>query len=128
MYQKLIIAGYLGADPETKEVNMKAGGSKTVTKFSVAATTKTGPNSETTEWYRVTAWGATAQACAKYLTKGSPVLVEGTGQTQKWTDKDGNEKTAFAVTADRVQFLPSAKAATANAEAEGGIDEDNIGF
>ena len=72
MYQKIIIVGNLGRDPEmrfTPEGNP-------VTSFSVAASRRYKDKDETT-WFRVTVWGKQAETANQYLQKGSKVLVEG---------------------------------------------------
>jgi single-strand DNA-binding protein len=51
------------------------------------------------------AWGKTAENCGQYLTKGSPILVEGGLQLDQWTGKDGEKRSKLRVRAERVQFL-----------------------
>ena len=72
MYQKLIIIGNLGRDPEMRYTP----DGKAVTTFSVATSRKYNEKEETT-WFRVSVWGKQAESCNQYLTKGSKVLVEG---------------------------------------------------
>ena len=77
MYQKVIIMGNLGRDPEMRYTPQGT----PVTNFSVATSYKwTGadgtPNEETT-WFRVSAWGRMAEVCNEYLSKGRQVFVEG---------------------------------------------------
>ena len=103
---KIILVGYLGADPETKSFE----GGKTLSKFNVATTDKwtdstSGDTKERTEWHRVVAWGKLAEAAAKYLSKGRQVYVEGRVQTHKWTDSE--QKTCYMteVIANSVEFL-----------------------
>ena len=72
MYQKLIIIGNLGRDPEMRYTP----DGKAVTTFSVAASRRYGEKEETA-WFRVSVWGKQAESCNQYLQKGSKVLVEG---------------------------------------------------
>lgn len=101
---KVIIVGRLGADPEMKAV----GQGTNVTRLSVATsenwTDKNGQKQERTEWHRVTVWGKTAEHCAKYLSKGSQVYVEGRLQTRSWED-NGQKKYSTEIVAQTVQFL-----------------------
>jgi len=113
MYQKLIIVGNLGSDPEMKY--MPDG--QAVTNFSVACNRRwndrtTGQQQEEVTWYRVSVWGRQAEAANQYLDKGRQVLVEGrlrpdsnTGGPRLWTRNDGTVGASFEMVADRVQFL-----------------------
>ena len=106
---KVIIIGNLGQDPETKYLPSGA----SVTKFSVAVSERwkdkqTGEIKERTEWVNVEVWGNAAEACQKYINKGSKVYVEGKLQTDSWDDKDtGAKRYRTKVRADNVQFLDS---------------------
>ena len=68
-----------------------------VAKFSVATTEtfkgRDGEKKEETEWHRINLWGKSAETLAQYLTKGKQVYVEGRLKTQKWKDKEGNDRT-----------------------------------
>ena len=112
MYSKLIIAGNLGGDPELRYT---ADG-KAVTSFSVATNRKwtgaDGQQQQQTTWYRVSVWGAQAEACNQWLAKGRAVLVEGelspdreTGGPRLWTGQDGQLRASYEMRAFRVQFL-----------------------
>ena len=89
---KLMIIGNLGADPE---VRMTQGGTK-VANLRIATNEKwndkNGNPQEHTEWHRVVFYGALAEICEKYLSKGRRVYVEGSLRTDKWTDRDGNDR------------------------------------
>jgi len=103
---KAIIVGNLGHDPE---VRYMPSGEKVVS-VSVATTEKwkdraSGEPREVTAWHRVTAFGKTADVVAEYARKGAPIYVEGSIRYQKYTDKNGVEKVATDIRADRVQLL-----------------------
>ena len=114
MYQKILIAGNLGRDPEMRYT---ANGTP-VTSFSVATnrryTSSSGEQVEETIWFRISTWNRLAEICAEYLKKGAKVLVEGrlqpdlsTGGPRIWTDSNGAARASFEVTASSVQFLSS---------------------
>lgn len=114
MYQKIIIVGNLGRDPEMRY--MPDG--TAVTNFSVATsrrwTGQDGQSREETTWFRVEVWRRQAETANQYLTKGSKVLVEGrikpdmnTGGPRLWTRQDGTIGANFEVVADVVRFLSS---------------------
>src|ERR687896_2492116 len=54
----------------------------------------------------VVVFGNQAEACATYLNKGDPVLLEGRLQYRTWEDQQGNRRSKHEVIAFRVQFLP----------------------
>jgi single-strand DNA-binding protein len=111
----LIIVGHLGKDPEMRYIPSGTA----ITTFNVATSreyTKNDEKIEETNWFRVSAWGKQAEACATYLKKGSLVLVEGSltagknGGPEIWMGKDDNLPHAnFEVRADSVTFLSSPK-------------------
>lgn len=55
----------------------------------------------------VTVWRRQAETAGEYLSKGSPVLIEGRLQLDQWETDDGQKRSKLKVTADRVQFLSS---------------------
>jgi single-strand DNA-binding protein len=97
---KVILLGNLGQDPELKYT----GSGVAVCNFSIATSEKV-KDKETTEWHRVIVWQKSAENCAKYLTKGSSVYVEGRIQTRSWEDGDGNKRYSTEIVAQTVQFL-----------------------
>ena len=103
---RVILMGRLGQDPELRTT----GGGTSVCDLNLATEDsfkgKDGSWSKKTEWHKVTVWGKTADNACKYLNKGSGVLVEGRIETQKWQDKQGNDRYTTKVVADKVEFLP----------------------
>ena len=61
---------------------------------------------EEVTFVEIAIWSKTAESCAKYLKKGSPVYVEGRLELQSWNDKQtGEKRSKMHVVADGVQFL-----------------------
>ena len=102
MYQKLIIIGNLGSNPEMRFTPS----GDPVTSFSVATSRRYGEKDETT-WFRVSVWGKQAESCNTYLSKGSKVLVEGRLKSEPnvYQRKDGTWASSYEVAADTVRFL-----------------------
>jgi single-strand DNA-binding protein len=71
-------------------------------------TDHTGNKVEQTEWHRVVTFQKTAEQCARYLTKGRLVYVEGKVQTRQWQDQQGQGRTITEIRAEVVRFLDSA--------------------
>ena len=118
MYHRTTIVGNLGNDPELRQTQTGI----SVTSFSVAVNERwndsDGERQEKTTWYRVTCWRKLAETCAKYLTKGRQVLVEGNMQEPTvWVDKSGENRASLELTARSVQFLGSANGASSGGEA-----------
>ena len=59
------------------------------------------------DFVRVSAWNKQAETCARYLTKGRQVALDGRLRSSSWEDSDGNKRSAVEVVAHRVQFLSS---------------------
>lgn len=90
---KVMIIGNLGQDPEVKF--LPSGGA--VANISVATSEswkdkQTGEQKEKTEWHRVVIFGKLAEIAGEYLKKGSKVYIEGSLQTRKWTNKEGQDQ------------------------------------
>jgi single-strand DNA-binding protein len=122
---KVIIVGRLGTDPESKAV----GQNQTVTRLSVATseawTDKQGQKQERTEWHRVVVWGKLAELCARHLSKGRQVYLEGRLQTRSWEDQQGQKRYTTEVVANTVQFLGAANEGRASSGYESGAGNDN---
>src|SRR5215831_8303907 len=106
---KVILIGNLGRDPETRYTT----GGDAVTNLNIATSEqwkdKSGEKQERTEWHRVVLFGRQAEIAGEYLKKGRSVYIEGRLQTRKYTDKDGVEKYATEIVADRMQLIGSAR-------------------
>lgn len=99
-YSHATIIGHIGRDPETRFLP----DGKPVCQFSVA-TTKKMKGADTTTWWRVSAFGRTAEIAQQYLAKGSPVLVAGEPVLREYQAKDGTTKSSLELTADRLTLL-----------------------
>jgi single-strand DNA-binding protein len=113
---KVQCIGHLGRDPESR--TLPSGGM--VTNFSVAATEgwtnrETGEKMERTEWFSVTCFGKLAEIAAEYLTKGKQVYIEGRQRTEKWQDKEGNDRYSTKLYADQMILLGGGGQRPANA-------------
>ena len=57
------------------------------------------------ELLRVTVWGAQGENCARFLSKGRPVAVDGRLEWREWQGQDGAKRQSVEIIADSVQFL-----------------------
>lgn len=102
---KVILLGRLGSDPEVRNL---PSGSKVVS-FSIATsenyTNKEGVKVEQTEWHRIELWDNQANVAEQYLKKGDMAYVEGKIRTEKWTDKDGQERYTTKIRGNTLQLV-----------------------
>ena len=101
MINRVIIAGRLTRDPEGRATTT----GKSVADFSVAVDRRYKSETQTADFFKVIAWGTTADFVTKYCQKGRMVLVEGRLQTRKYTDKNGNDREITEIVADSVNPL-----------------------
>lgn len=96
----IVIKGRLTADPELKHTS----NDKTVCNFSVAVNRRF--QKDQADFFRVTAWGTTAEFVSKYFSKGQEVIIRGAMQSSKY-EKNGESRTAWDLQADEVGFCGS---------------------
>ena len=90
---KVIILGNLGKDPEVRFMpNGGAVANLTVATSDSWKDKQTGEQKEKTEWHRVVMFGKLAEIAGEYLKKGSKVYLEGSLQTRKWTNQQGQDQ------------------------------------
>ena len=103
---RVILIGTCGKDPETRY--MPSGGA--VTSISIATNEswkdkKTGEKQEHTEWHNITFFNRLGEIAGEYLKKGSQVYIEGKLKTEKWQDKEGNDRYTTKIIANEMQML-----------------------
>ena len=139
MYQKIVLVGNLGRDPEMRYTPS----GQAVTNLNIATNRRyTNSNSEQvdeTVWFRVSVWGRQAETVHEYLRKGRQVLVEGrlvadeNGNPRIWNRQDGTPAASFEVNAQTVRFLGGRNDAENIADGDGQMaempeSEDEIPF
>lgn len=102
---KVILVGNMGNDPEVRYTPAGAA----VTTISLATTEnwkdKEGNKQEKTEWHRVVFFSRLAEIAGEYLKKGSQVYIEGKLRTNKWQDKNGQDRYTTEILANEMQML-----------------------
>lgn len=102
MFNLVVLTGRLTADPELKTTQSGI----SVTSFSIAVDRRYRAGEEKqTDFINIVAWRQSAEFVAKHFRKGNMIGIEGSIQTRKYTDKNGNNKVAFEVIANNVQFV-----------------------
>lgn len=116
---RVFLAGNLTRDPEVRYT--PTGTAVADLNLAINRTyTSGGEQKEETCFVNVVAWGRTAELCGEYLSKGSPILIEGSLQYDQWQTETGEKRSRLRVRADRVQFLGRPRRAEAADTAEPG--------
>ncbi len=105
MLNKAMIIGRLGQDPELKYTQSGVPLCNLNIATSESYQDRDGNKVDRTEWHRVSVFQRAAENCATYLRKGSLVYVEGSINTRKWQDQQGQDRYTTEIRAQRVQFL-----------------------
>ena len=121
MLNTIMIMGRLTAAPEL----MHTKSDTPVCSFNVAVDRDYAPNGEKiTDFITVVAWRQTAEFISRNFGKGQMILVQGSMQSRKYQDKDGNNRVAWEVQTDRVWFAgPKAEKEKATAQKPDTADE-----
>ena len=109
MKNTVIIAGFVGSNPEVRHTQSGA----SVTSLSVATTRSfkdgEGHRQTETEWHRVTCFNGVGKQVAEHVNKGALVMVTGRIHYTRWTDKAGQFRYGCEIIAEQVDFLAKAK-------------------
>jgi single-strand DNA-binding protein len=106
MVNKVILVGFLGADPELKHTSQGLAIAMLRVATSRSWSDKDGERQEETEWHDVEVWGKQAEAAGEHLAKGRQIYVEGRLKTDAWTDKQsGQKRYRTKIVAEQVTFL-----------------------
>jgi single-strand DNA-binding protein len=105
---RVVLTGNLTHDPDLR--SLPSGMS--VCKLRIACNTRR-KNNATGDWedkpnyFDVTVWGAQGENCARFLSKGRPVAIDGRLEWREWEAQDGSKRQSTEIIADAVQFLGS---------------------
>ena len=103
---RVVLVGNLTRDPELK--SLPSG--MAVCDLGLAVNHRR-KNQQTGEWveepnyFRVSVFGSQAESCAKFLTKGRAVAIDGRLRWRQWDAPDGTKREAVEVVAETVQFI-----------------------
>ena len=102
---KVFLIGNLTRDPELRYVPSGSAVATFTLAINRVYNTQSGEKKEQTSFIRVVVWGRRAEVCGEYLSKGSPLFVEGRLQSRDWETQDGQKRSTVEVVADNIQFL-----------------------
>lgn len=120
MLNHIVIMGRLVRDPELRYTHA----SVPVTSFTVAVDRdyQSENGERQADFIDCSAWRATAEFISKYFRKGSMIAVSGRLQAHKWVDRDGNNRTGWAIKVDNVYFCGDKKPSSSEPEYTGPRD------
>jgi single-strand DNA-binding protein len=115
---KVFLIGNLTRDPELR-VTPKG---TAICQFGLAVNRQfkdeSGQTRDETTFVDIEAWGKQGELVSKYLTKGSPAMVEGRLKLDQWEDKQsGQKRSKLKIVLDNVQFLGRAGGGSAGGAA-----------
>ena len=104
-FNRVILVGNLTRDPELRHIPSGTA----VSEIGLAVNDRVKRNNDwvdETTFVDVTLWARTAEVASEYLSKGSPVLIEGRLKLDRW-EKDGQKFSKLRVIGERMQMLGS---------------------
>ena len=118
MLNVVAIMGRLAADPQLRQTTT----GKNVASFRIACDRgrRDANGQSQADWLDVVAWDRTAEFVCKYFQKGSLIAIDGRLQSRSYQDKNGNNRTAFEIVANNINF-----AGPKNSNAGGGANYQN---
>lgn len=100
-----MLMGNLTRDPEVRYTPKGTAVGDLAMAINMSYKTADGQNKDEVCYVDIVAWGRQAETCKEFLTKGSPIFVEGRLQLDQWESKEGEKKSRLRVRAERIQFL-----------------------
>lgn len=126
-FNKVILMGNLTRDPEVRYLSSGTAVADLALAINEDYKNKDGEKVESTVFVDVVVWARQAETCGQYLSKGSPVLVEGMLQLDKWQTKEGENRSKLRVRAVRVQFLGAGRGGDGAAAERGSAVQSDAG-
>ncbi len=105
---RVVITGNLTRDPELR--SLQSGNSVCSLRIASNSRRKDGASGEWVDkpnYFSVTVWGAQGENCARFLSKGRPVCIDGRLDWREWQAQDGSKRESVEIVAESVQFLGS---------------------
>ena len=118
-YNRVIVIGNLTKDPELKRTPSGAAVCDLRLAISESFRNKEGERIERPVFVDVVVWNQQAEVCNQYLSKGSPVFVEGRLQYDEWKSPQGESRSRLRIVASRTQFIGSHQGSNPAHQADG---------
>ncbi len=105
-FNRVILLGNLTRDPELRYIQSGMAVSELGLAVNDRRKTATGEWVDEPTFVDVTVWGRQAETASEYLTKGSPVLIEGRLKLDTW-EKDGQKRSKLKVVCEILRLVGS---------------------
>ena len=102
---KAILIGNLANDPETRTT--QSGIAQCTFRLAVQRRFANQQGVREADFLTIVCWRQTAELCARYLSKGRKVAVEGSIQVRSYDAQDGSKRYVTEILADNVEFCDS---------------------
>ena len=103
-YNRVILMGNLTRDIELRYIQSGSAVADVTLAVNDRRKSQSGEWIEETTFVDVTLWGRTAEVASEYLSKGSPILIEGRLKLDQW-ETDGQKRSKLRVVGERMQML-----------------------
>ena len=102
---RVLVTGNLTKDPELRSTPSGT----SICKLRIAVNSRrkdaSGQWVDKPNYFDVTVWGAQGENCARFLTKGRPVAIDGRLEWREWESQEGQKRQSVEIIANSVQFL-----------------------
>ena len=102
---KAILIGNLANDPESRTTS--SGIAQCTFRLAVQRRFANAQGVREADFLTIVCWRQTAELCARYLSKGRKVAVEGSIQTRSYDAQDGTKRYVTEIVAENIEFLGS---------------------
>lgn len=121
----LTICGSIG-EPKFRDVNTKTG-VREVASFGICQTEgKDAQGNTIFAWYNAEYWMNKDSKLKQYLVKGAKILAVGELKTEKWKDKEGNDKSTIKIAVRNLELV-GGRQEQAQAQTQTPIADDDDG-
>jgi single-strand DNA-binding protein len=104
-YNRVILLGNLTRDPELRYLQSGMAVADIGLAVNDRRKNANGEWVDETTFVDVTFWGRTAEVAGEYLSKGSPVLIEGRLKLDSWETQDGQKRSKLKVVCEKMQMV-----------------------
>lgn len=103
-YNRVVLVGNITRDIELRYIQSGMAVTDVTLAVNDRRKTSSGEWVEETTFVDVTLWGRTAEVAGEYLSKGSPILIEGRLKLDQW-ETDGQKRSKLRVVGEKMQML-----------------------
>ena len=121
---RVLLIGNLTRDPEIRHTPKGTAVGDLSMAMNMVYRGQDGTEKEEVCYVDVVVWGRQAETCKDYLSKGSPIFVEGRLQLDQWETQQGEKRSRLRVRAERVQFLGRGGGSGGSGGGRGGAERE----